>query len=187
MAVQQPIDFDFFARIRECRITEIDGGMRIDSTTAKRGCSTMRRWRFQTIVAIGVAILATSCASRPDIEMAPLAEESVEKLRKALIGSWTHRATETSDGSRSSIDGKEVVWTFREDDSGTLLRREGADSSEETWEFQWRLEGRNLFLELDGRRDSYYRVDSWSPRQMRWHDYRTDRTLLLEREPTQER
>lgn len=147
----------------------------------------MRRWKPQAMVAFGVAVVAISCASRPDIERAPLAEESVEKLRKALIGSWTHRATETSDGSRSTIDGKEVVWTFREDGSGTHLRREETNSSEKTWEFQWRLEGRNLFLKLDGRRNSYFRADSWSPRQMRWHDYRTDRTLLLEREPTRER
>lgn len=141
--------------------------------------------RRLVLIAVAISTLALfSCATRPEIDRAPLAEAGQKKLRQALVGSWQHTVTVREGGGRKPLEDATVVWTFQEDGTGTYRKEPTGDGSKIERDFRWRLEGRNLFIEMKETRDAYFRAETWSPRQMRWHNYRTEQIHLLKRAST---
>lgn len=143
------------------------------------------RWRNVAIVVFGLVLLIgeVGCATSTPVEEAPLAEEKKQALKKTLAGTWRHVAT-VKNGERepAGTENSVIQWTFRSDGSCTFRQEIPSVGMSETRITDWHLEGRNLVLEGDsGGRTTYYRVDEWDDDQMKWFNYETSDTFVLER------
>lgn len=73
------------------------------------------------------------------------------------------------------------VWTLQSDGTGVKRLDAGEGSDGRKVRFQWSLEGRNLTVESEeGGETSYYRVESWSTRQLRLHVYASEAVLIFQ-------
>jgi hypothetical protein len=144
----------------------------------------LRRADFNpAVLAVFIGTISMSCASSTPVSDAPLPEAEQENLRCTLLGTWTLQ----------SIDGEpmqEVVnqsWVFNNDGSGVYQQRPGtgiggAMVTSGDNPFQWRLEGRNIFLDgQKGNQTTVYRADSYSDANMRWFNYKLSDNYVLVR------
>jgi hypothetical protein len=117
------------------------------------------------------------CATSTPVTSSPLPEAEQEELRCTLLGKWKHTAI---DGD--PVNYADITWSFQPDGNGMYTQVVKATGQRGTQTFNWRLEGRNIHLNLEKRnKETVYRADEWSQNDMQWFNYRLSDNYTVQR------
>lgn len=112
-----------------------------------------------------------ACSTSTPVEDAPLEPDQQSELECFVVGSWYHQS---SDGS-PIIEAAQNIYHLEADGTGHIEPNEGSQQmgmmGSKLTDFEWWLEGRNLFLERDDGQTDVFRVDAWSGHEMDWFYY----------------
>jgi hypothetical protein len=138
-------------------------------------------WLFFALLVL-IPLVDAGCTGADRVPDAPLDTAREQQLRSRLVGTWRLVGTRaTPDAPLQRDETQRVTWTFRADGTGTYRRKRPVSGREETGEFDWELEGRNIRLrDLGGTDELYYRAESWSAAEMTWFKYASETYLVLE-------
>lgn len=125
-----------------------------------------------------VSLLALAgCAKSTPVTDSPLPEGEQQDLRCTLLGKWQHTHI---DGD--PVEYADITWAFRPDGSGEYRQVVHSIGQRGTNPFTWRLEGRNIFLDLSkGGKTTVYRADKWTDSSMTWLNYMRSEDFSVER------
>lgn len=129
--------------------------------------------KFRLSFFLSAAVVSTACATSTPVTESPLPLEQQERLRCTLLGTWKLEAID-----QEPVEVVDQYWVFGVDGSGVYQQRPGEGPGAATVTggdnpFQWRLEGRNIFLEgTKGSRTTVFRADDFGTQKMSWFNYR---------------
>ncbi|MGM0556349.1 MAG: lipocalin family protein [Myxococcota bacterium] len=133
---------------------------------------------LSTVCAVlALALCVSACSNSTPVQDEPLPEAEQQDLQCTLLGKWKHTHI---DGD--PVEYADIAWTFRPDGTGVYDQTVRVTGQRGANPFTWRLEGRNIYLELEkGGRTAVYRADKWTDGQMKWFNYRLSDKYTVQR------
>jgi len=128
------------------------------------------------------SLLACAALTGPmPVETAPLSQTERAELKRMLVGTWRHTHSYQRGRAPKTLRGDMVLWTFGRDGELTQVQRSITSTLEAG---RWRLDGRNIVLDLDDGQVVTYRAEEWQEDRMTWFNYTMGDFFIVQREPT---
>lgn len=115
-------------------------------------------------------VAALACSSATAVEPEPLPSDQERELRCLLPGTWEHRSNDGVDVQPAARN----FYHLEGDGTGHIEPNEGSQQmgmTDRIANFEWDLDGRNLYLERDDGQTDVFRVDEWAGEEMSWFFY----------------